>query len=101
MEGAEFYGLRLTTLASPGVHFYTFAKAVREAMIHSQRQWGVPLLALYAFSVGGAGENKHADQAKVKQNERHLKTAFSSPDWLFKGKHSLIVHIVPNPCLLD
>lgn len=50
VKGAEFYGFRLTTLASPGVHIYSFAKAVREAIfmqvIHSQRQWKVPLLAL-------------------------------------------------------
>lgn len=34
MEGAEFYGFGLTTLASPGVRFYTFAKAVREAIFY-------------------------------------------------------------------
>lgn len=34
VEGAEFYGFRLTTLASPGVHFYTIAKAVREAIFY-------------------------------------------------------------------
>lgn len=34
MEGAEFYGFGLTTLASPGVRFYTFAKAVKEAIFY-------------------------------------------------------------------
>lgn len=32
--GAEFYGFKLTTLASPGVCIYTFAKAVREAIFY-------------------------------------------------------------------
>lgn len=108
VEGAEFYGFGLTTLASPAVHFYTFAKAVREAIFYlddpfPKTVWGgfCYLPCSFAFSVGGAGENTHADQAKVKQNERHLKTILSRPDWLSQGKHSLTGPIVPNPCLLD
>lgn len=52
MEGAEFYGFRLTTLASPGVCIYTFAKAVREAIFYLDDPFpktvgvGGPLLAL-------------------------------------------------------